>query len=121
MSGVGSLELKFVHKNPKRDSSNRYASHNIHTYKYKNQADESLKHFYYIFFYLHSINNAIPFRSFLSENPLSPLPLPLLHIPHTPASWPWNSPILGHSLKLLNFHQYMKTIKMVEYKENDSK
>jgi hypothetical protein len=46
------------------------------------------------FLYLHFLVNVIPFPSFLSENPLSPPPL--LPNPPTPASWPWQSPILGH-------------------------
>jgi hypothetical protein len=45
---------------------------------------------YYIY-----ISNAIPFPRFLSESPLY-TPLALLPYPPTPASWPWNSPVLGH-------------------------
>ena len=39
------------------------------------------------------ISDAIPFPSFLSENPLYPPPT-LLPNPPTPTSWPWHSPVL---------------------------
>jgi hypothetical protein len=37
-----------------------------------------------------------PFLVSSPKIPLYPLPSPLFPIPPTPASWPWNSPIVGH-------------------------
>jgi hypothetical protein len=44
------------------------------------------------------ISTLIAFPGFFSEKhlPLMPSPIHLLTSPPTSASWPWNSPLLGH-------------------------